>query len=196
MRLPPLLVILLLLPAESPADLIQFEFSGVIVNPAPIPGLVEGDPFTGRLTYDLAPTFVTTAFLWEAPYDPSIGIDITVRDQFFSSDDADIFLIDVEQGDSDYFFTASIPDTPLSLFLSDSSRTAFDSNDLPTSLALEDFDQAHIGQVFLGPRGDASFLIIGTVQSLVQIPEPASGALALVGLLVLALGRRAGPSPR
>ena len=105
-------------------------------------------PFTGRLTYDLAPTAGTTAlFVWEPPYDPSIGLDVTVGDQFFSSDDADPFLIGVEQGvASDYFFTASIPDAPFSLFLSDSSRTAFDSSDLPTDLALEDFDQAQIGQ--------------------------------------------------
>jgi hypothetical protein len=169
--------LLLLVPVESPAVLIQFEFSGVMTG---------GDPFTGRLTYDLAPTVVAPGFVWEPPYDPAIGIDITVGDQLFSSDDADIFLIEVEQGPaSDFFFTASIPGAPLSLYLADSSRTAFDSEDLPTSLALEDFDQAYIGQVLLGP-GDVSFLTMGTVQSLVQIPEPASGALVLAGLLVLA----------
>jgi hypothetical protein len=137
---------------------------------------------------------VTTGFLWEPPYDPAIGIEVTVGDQFFSSDDADVFLIEVERGvASHYFFSASIPDAPLSLYLSDSSRTAFDSEDLPTSLTLEDFDQALIGQVLFGPGG-VSFLAMGTAQSLVQIPEPASGALALAGLLVLALGRRAGAS--
>src|SRR5262245_23926163 len=119
-----LLLLLLLVPVESPAVLIQFEFSGV---------MSQGDPFTGRLTYDLAPTgLAPIGFLWEPPYDPAIGIDITVGDQVFSSDDADVFLIGVERGaDSHYFFTASLPNAPLSLFLSDSSRTAFDSDDLP-----------------------------------------------------------------
>src|SRR5262245_17505937 len=123
MRLPPLLSLLpLLLPAESRAESLRFEFGGVIVNPA-LPGLAEGDPYTGQLTYDLAPTFqAPLTFLWMPPYDPSIGIDITVGDQTFSSDDSRPFEIGVQQGPaSDYFFTAPMPDAPLGLYLSDSS---------------------------------------------------------------------------
>ena len=175
------------------------------------PDIMTGHLFTAFMTYDLstpdsAPENpVAGLYLHDAPTTPN-GLVIIIGGHTFESDPADAFKVRVSNGTPgepgpagtdvfafgtmDVFGPGAVEFRTASFIWNDLTGTVFNSDALPVSLDIEDFDDPKIhingiADLIVGGVGKG-FTIVGSVEQMTLVPEPTAaqiGGAALLGFL-------------
>lgn len=186
---------------SAAGQVLTFSYEGIIdtindnENDA-IPGLHLGQEFHGWFQYEIVPDQDSSIYHGEYNQDTSIAVtldDLTISylDDFVyvrvynigaGSPSNDAFSFAVDGGEVDYNFTY------FGIELEDSTDTVFDSDALPISFDLTQFDSTRFKlHGYKLPNWDW-FSAEGQLTSLVQIPEP--GTILLLGFGAVMLGKR------
>lgn len=187
-----LLFIIFLMPISASAQILTFEFEGYIDNIVKnennvIEGVYLGQTFNGWFNYSTDVPDLYPSNPLRGTYYQDASIVVNLGDQTFpyidgfinffitNDNDGDEFLYGVDGAYGDYSFTS------LRICLTDSTGTAFATDELPLSLNIEDFDSALFRMVGDEIATSDFFQIEGQITNIQYVPEPAS-------LLLLALG--------
>jgi hypothetical protein len=197
---------LLAVGGQAPAAVVQFDFTGV-ASSVPDPfndfgGTVSvGDPFSGSVTFDLDTPDIQAlpdiGFYVQSPVTTG-GLTAAVGPLTFLTQPGSDFKVTVINDSTDELLvTSTLIDSVGHLWNSEwrlgyfpGASGPFVDDSLPTSLDLDDFN------VFLSLRlsssastGGFADSFWGDLQTLNQVPEPSSIALATMGVVGLALLR-------
>ena len=195
----PLIIAWIILVTNAQADLLTFSFegsiSGVSSNQNEVLGpLAIGDRVTGTFAFetDVADTNgnagsgifpqMTTASL----NFPNTNVDTAgaTNQAAVSNITTDSFRFEAV-GDTEQFNLGLLR---LSFF--DSFGSVFDSEDLPTSLDFSDFTSASFTLRGSELSSGDGYLVTGSINNLISVPEPSTFAPVLCGLAFLANNRR------
>jgi hypothetical protein len=175
--------------APALAQLYTYEFSGYVTqitnqNNA-IPGVYLNQPFTGLFSYSSMPFSSTGIYDQPASLTIKLGsftlthtdktCQITVINNLTSATGkVDSFTFHASGTQGLYNYTRS------GVTLQDSTRTVFTTTALPETLLLSAFNSAKMN--LTGTKGADTFNIIGNINSLKLVPEPATLLLLTAAL--------------
>ena len=169
-------------------------------------GLSLNDAFTLEFTYDLStpdsfPGEVDVArYDYLGPFVAPVGMEFRAGTLTVTADNPMFIVVAnaTDTGADSFQIIVSSANTNLSapydvlndflLVLVDSTHTALSSDALPTSFQANEWTTRTVDLSFVDGANQGSFLG-GTIDNIVEVPEPTSSALALAALC-LAVGRR------
>ena len=201
----------------SHASLINYNFSGKIVNPITVgPNTVAaGTPFTGSFSYSAPQTGnISSFYSGTQSVFAFTSLSLTINGQTVTESPGNLGLYNnvtpphgVPVGDSLYTFVPGIPNnspnastgsingiTPNYIYLGfvDGRGNAFGSSSLPTNLNLSAFNSAFLG-INYGPFGAGNTTSIHFLSSLTSVPLPSAVWLfgsSLISLLGIKSSRK------
>ncbi len=211
----------LMVAASAQAAAVTYYFGGALDTVPDGPSLAVGDTFAGSFTFEsTALDFYPTAPSNGTYFGGSFSIEGTVKSYSFSGIEQSatcvtsscVGVVVFDQPTSLDFFqvTSSVFGGPFALVngptvderlpsflffrLSDSSATVFDSDALPSNLALSSFDGGKFDIYFTGGNSNGSQAIasgsLSYLSAAPAIPEASTSAMLALGLGALAVVRR------
>jgi hypothetical protein len=205
-----------LCPAGADAQTVSFTFSGTLYSvddPATLlPGdIVEGTPFSGTVTYDIANVTDHNignpnvgAYWFQGAAQNDFAMTVMIGSHTISYVAAPSLPNYVEVVYSSYHglsYSARYPlldgatppgilgDWDLSLSLNDGSGTALNSTAIPSFVpSLASFNSAQL--YFTAYNGSDAYALYGDVTTLTPVPEPATASLICIGAAGVCVARR------
>jgi hypothetical protein len=182
-------------PCEAATILASFTGQVTSVDAALSASFQSGDAISGSFSFDSDAMDASPADLTFGEYQVS---DLSIQVGTYSPDVDAGDTLEIGNHSADFLNLIANPSGSSvgafspnfwQLNLADSTGSVFDSDALPTSLSLDDFDSGII--VFEFFDGMSFPQVTGTVTSisLPVVPEPASALLVLAGLVALGLAR-------